>query len=98
MSNGLVNNSNSYVSDPVLSLFTILQLDTSRRRMRFPKAFISALETAELDLIIVIVLPHLKIILRLLKAGFKSPFYLYAVFVLLDFVIASEGILYNKCF
>ena len=58
MSNGLVNNSNSYVSDPVLSLFTILQLDTSRRRMRFPQAFISASETAELDLIIVIVIPH----------------------------------------
>ena len=51
MSYGLDNYVNNRVSDPVLLIFflTVLHLDIKKRRMWFPKVFISALGKIGMD-------------------------------------------------
>ena len=49
MSYGLDNYVNNKVRDPVLLFLTVLQLDIKKRRMWFPKVFISALDKIGMD-------------------------------------------------
>ena len=49
MSYGLDNYVNNKVSDPVLLFFDSFQLDIKKRKMWFPKVFISALDKIGMD-------------------------------------------------
>ena len=49
MSYGSDNYVNNKVSDPDLLILTVLQLDIKKRRMWFPKGFISALDKIGMD-------------------------------------------------
>ena len=46
---GAVINGSSYVSSLVLTVFTVLELNIRKKRMLFPKIFISVQEAKESD-------------------------------------------------